>query len=78
MRFVNDEFLLLSRRGSVPPRPRAGPDRWAQMQAEARRDRRAHGARRRRRARVRLTLAQILRSIAAALEGAPADQLRQR
>jgi hypothetical protein len=78
MRFVNDEFLLLSRSGSVPPRPRAGPDRWAQMHAEAQLDRRADRVARRRRSRARLTLAQILRGLAAALDGAPADQLRQR
>jgi hypothetical protein len=78
MRFVDDEFLLLSRSGSVPPRPRAGPDRWAQMHAEARPDRRAHRVAGCRASRVRLTLAQVLRGIAAALEGTPADQLRQR
>jgi hypothetical protein len=52
------------------------------MHAEAQLDRRAgraHGrSRRRGRARVRLTLAQVLRSLAAALEGTPADRLRQR
>jgi hypothetical protein len=78
MRFVDDEFLLLSRSGSVPPRQRAGPDRWAHMHAAAQLDRRADRVARRKGSRARLKLAQILRGIAAALEGAPADQLRQR
>jgi hypothetical protein len=78
MRFVDDEFLLLSRSGNIPPRKRPGPDRWAQMHAEAQLSRRAQRTSSRGRSRVRLALAQILRGVAAALEGAPADQLRQR
>jgi hypothetical protein len=78
MRIVREEFLLPSDSGSVPPRQRPGPDRWTQMYDEARREQRAQRVARRRGSRVRLTLAQILRGIAAALEGAPADQLRQR
>ncbi len=78
MRIVRDEFLLPSRSGSVPLRQRPGADRWSQMHDEAQRDQRAHRVARRRGSRVRLTLAQILRGIAAALEGGPADQLRQR
>jgi hypothetical protein len=80
MTFVNDEFLLLSRSGSVAPRSRAGSDRWAQMHAEARLEQRADRTRGRgrRRARVRLTVARWLRGLAAALDGAGADRLGQR
>jgi hypothetical protein len=80
MRFVDDEFLLLSRSGHVPPRPRREPDRLTLMRAEAERSRTAERRARRQRARSRARSAasRSARAIASALGGATRDQSRQR
>jgi hypothetical protein len=80
MRFVDDEFLLLSRSGRVPLRPRAEPEHLVLMRAQAERVRSATRLRRRERARarVRLAVSRPVRSITSALDGAARGQSRQR
>jgi hypothetical protein len=78
MRFVDDEFLLLSRGGRVPLRPRPEPEHLVLLRARAERVRSAARLRRRERARARIRLAvsRPLGSITSALDGVVRGQSR--